>query len=75
MHIYLFQQFSAYFFVLNWNASCDVTYTCFNGIIRKKRKEYLNEGGENCVMRRSMVYAVTQYYQGDIIEDDEMGGL
>jgi hypothetical protein len=36
----------------------------------KKRKEYQNECGENWVMKRSMIYSVTQYYQGD-----EMGGL
>ena len=40
-----------------------------------KRKEYINEGGENCIMRISMIYAITKYYQSDKIEDDEMGGL
>jgi hypothetical protein len=34
---------------------------------RKKGKEYLNEGGENCVMRRSIICAVTKYYQCDKI--------
>jgi hypothetical protein len=43
--------------------------------LTKKRKEYLNEGGESCVVRRSTICAVSRYYQGDKVEDDEMGGL
>jgi hypothetical protein len=50
-------------------------YVFLTAFIKRKRKEYHSEGGENCVMKRSMICAVTKCYHGDKSEDDKMGGL